>query len=275
MQTQHQPLRGPQFMSTAMLHSLDHGVDHERTVDRAFSQGMVQSRGGVKVSFFYDRVECESANPAVNGTVQERLFVAKQPLGDRRTISITDITPEKAKRLYPMQYEAFVSYAEVTTAGTPLADLPGMTQSQIGLLVMNGITCIEDLSAIGEDTAGQLGREVAKGYQLAKSWVDKATVKGSSVAIAEERAVMIAERKAMTERLARQGKVMAEMQAKLDALQSMGVNSPQGQAAMSAAPAAAEVDAVQVDEEPTPLDGGEAFGSVDDDLMRDEDNPIA
>jgi hypothetical protein len=133
----------------------------------------VTAKGGINVNFFYKKVRIKSRNAETNGTIQTRLCISKQPKGDRSTVAVRFITEEQAQRDWPREFSLFKQYEEVPTTGTPLDELPGISMSQIGLLVLNGLRSIEDLIEVSEDQIAQLGLDAIKAQKTAKAWDEK------------------------------------------------------------------------------------------------------
>ncbi|MEM6624469.1 MAG: hypothetical protein AAF674_19775 [Pseudomonadota bacterium] len=142
--------------------------------DFGSSMGGVTSSGDVLIQFSYENVLVDSTNPEEPPTVETRLCVTRQPIGDRLTQSKRYITSDEAAQRYPEQWALFQRYQVVPTTGLPLHELPGITQSQIAILVLHGVRSVEDLVNCGPDVINQIGMEantargVAVKYMKAK-----------------------------------------------------------------------------------------------------------
>lgn len=163
--------------------------------------GPVAGRGGINVAFFYARVIQRTKDGTRNGVPRDQLFVAKQPKGDRYTVAHRKITPEQAAHQFPEQYARFVQYEDVPTHGTPLHDLPGIAQSEIALLVLHGLRCIEDLREVSDEQAGLIGFGVARARKLALAWLDKRDGAAATIVAAGDAARQSAENEALRRRL--------------------------------------------------------------------------
>lgn len=128
-------------------------------------------REGLNIQFFYVRVRVESQDPITNGTYQTRLCVAKNPKGDRLTVATRFITEDRAALEFPREFAMFKQHEDVPTAGTPLYELPGVTQSMIGLLTIYNLRCIEDVAACADEHIGQMGADGRAAKKLAQRWM--------------------------------------------------------------------------------------------------------
>lgn len=244
-------------------------ADRFNLTDRDLSShlGPVAGTGGLNIQFFYMRTRVESANPERNGKFRTRLCVAKMPKGDRLTIATRFITEEQAAREFPREFAMFKQYQDVPTQGTPLHELPGITQSQIGVLVIHNLRCIEDVAACDDALINQMGYDARSAKKLAVRWIEN--LKGNSDLIAG--AMTDAARDAELERLRKAQADMErrniELEAKLQAVMSL-----QGQAVTPTATGQVQLvdrpddlpDARDV--ESSFLEGGMAEGNDDLDL---------
>lgn len=151
------------------------GLSRDMTDVDLSSHLPVTSRGagGLNIQFFYQRVEVKSRNPRVAAKFETRLCVAKQPKGDRFTVATRFITDEDAMREFPQEYAQFKRYQEVPTQGTPLHELPGISQSQIAVLIINGLRSVEDLVEVDADLVSSVGMEAVHAKRLAQNWIAK------------------------------------------------------------------------------------------------------
>lgn len=237
-------------------------------MDLSSHLGPVASRGagGLNVQFFYGQVRTKSRNASTTGRIETRLFVAKQPKGDRFTVAIRAITEDEAQRQFPREFAAFKQYEDVPTNGTPLSELPGISQSQIGMLVINGLRSIEDLAEISSDAVGQLGLEVISAHRLAKRWVDRRNEQGDVIKSAEIEAKAQMERDALARRLAAMEAHNQQLQAQIAAMQTMGGRpAPAGDAGVIAVDSKDDLQ-WDVSKMPDPFDDGPITASGNDDL---------
>lgn len=155
--------------------------------DRDFSRFMpVSATGGLIVEFYYARIRFGGNTGPYAGKFETRLFVALQPRGDRLSVAHVQLTEEDAMREYPAEWHAFKTYQDTPTSGTPLHELPGTSNSMIGVLVLHGIRSIEDLVNLPADVANQIGLDAVTARNIALSWVSKKSEAGNSLDLAEE-----------------------------------------------------------------------------------------
>lgn len=270
------------FQSPAFQPSLPHQApDPANLTSRDLSShlGPVAGTGGLNVQFFWIKVRSESANPERNGKYVNRLCVAKMPKGDRLTIATRFITEEQAMRDFPREFAMFKENQDVPTQGTPLHELPGITQSQIGILLLYNLRCVEDVAACADEHINAMGYDAREAKKLAARWVAKrdsnADVIDSAKLEAARDAEMTRLRKSQTE-LERRN---IELEAQLKAFMSMQGGSGQsgGPAQLGGLPGSVQMvdrpddlpDARDV--ESRLLEGGMVDGN--DDL--DDDPPAA
>ena len=233
--------------------------------------GFVAGTGGMTIEFFYDRIRVtDPANPEAHGTYHTQLCVRKRPHGDRHTESVRRISERAAQQLYPREFAWFKQSQDVPTDGTPLAELPGISQSQIGILLIHGIRCIEDLVALQPDQVAQIGMDGRTAYSLAKRWTEAKA--GNAELIADSKAAAKAE--AELERLraeqASNAATIARLQAQIDIMAQMG-GAPQ------VATGPAPVQAIDDGGPDAPVDddafSGAQIVTGNDDLMEDAPAP--
>lgn len=243
---------------------------------------MTASRGagGLNIQFFYNQV-------AINGRggrparLETRLCVAKQPKGDRFTIACTEITEEEAMREFPQEFVAFKRYQEVPTNGTPLHELPGISQSQIAILTLNGLRSVEDLADLSTDTLSQVGMEATHAHRLAVNWLKRRDASAETIRLSEieaARAQEKAEAEARMEALEKQNNALqGQIQALLTRLGgAMGAATPASYQNVGE-PIAVEArpDLPSIDDMPgfDASSGGMATGL--DDLLTGDPDPLA
>ncbi|TXH18609.1 MAG: hypothetical protein E6R03_01805 [Hyphomicrobiaceae bacterium] len=163
--------------------------------------GPVTSRGAILATFEYVRVAVKSRIPGRRNSLETRLAVRLKPMGERYSEVLEQITEEDAQRLYPQEFSHFKNYQDVPTRGTPLSELPGMSQSMIGLCVINGLRSVEDLAAITDDAAAQCGLDVSSAHRLAVRWVGRRDQNIAVIDDADERARIMEMNRILTDRL--------------------------------------------------------------------------
>jgi hypothetical protein len=237
--------------------------------------GPVASSGGLHITFSYKKVKLKTKDSTLNGKVETRLCVTKQPKGDRFTIATQFITEEEASEQFPREFAMFKQYEDVPTNGTSLSELPGMSQSQIAMFYVNGIRSVEDLVEVNEALVSQMGIEAASAQKLAKFWLSNVTDNADAVKAAEIAAAAEIERKNLLDRLDKLEKRNADLEADAAAIKRLGVAS----AATSNTSAVMEVESKEdlpdlADLNDDDVFGGEVVATGNDDLGGDTD-PLA
>lgn len=239
--------------------------------------GPVAGSGGLNVQFFYVKVRITSRNPERNGKFQDRLCIAKMPKGDRLTIATRFISEEQAMQAFPREFAMFRQYESVPTSGTPLQELPGISQSQIALLLLNNLRSIEDVANCPSELINGMGMDVRQAYQVAKRWCQQRDDAAPMIAQAEHEARETQQREALEARLAAAERANIELQGQVKAMLAMG-----GMASATPAQQLAPGGAVYVDRDdnlpeakdlpPTMFEGGIVDGLSD---LDDEPQPTA
>lgn len=241
----------------------------------------VTARGGIHVNFKYVKVRGKSRDAALNGTIQTRLIIEKQPKGDRSTVATRFISEDRAQREFPREYAMFKQYEEVPTSGTPLEELPGISRSQIGLLVLNGLRSIEDLLEISEDQVGQLGLDAIKAQKTAKAWADRREGASEEINAADIQArfeMQVKSMNAQMEKMAEANRMLESQVTALSARQGQGNNGATAPVADGTSGAMAvegsEDLAYDVSEMPDPWSEGPATTDGADDLGMNDPDPL-
>lgn len=180
----------------------------------------VGSRGGMHVQFYYQRIEVESLDGGIS--YQNRLCVVKQPKGDRLTVYVGFISEREAAQRWPAEWAAFKRSEAVPTTGTPLAELPGITQQQVGLLLVHGLRSIEDLAECDASVVRGMGIVVAKAQQMAQGWLARKTANADLIASSETKALAEAKERELQRQLDQMRQSLMDATAQIKALQSMG-----------------------------------------------------
>lgn len=197
--------------------------------DLSDQMGYVAGNGNMSIEFFYAHVRVEDPmNPAENGTYRTALCVKKRPHGDRLTESVRMISERMAQQLYPREFAYFKQNQDVPTDGTPLNELPGISQSQIAILVIHGIRCVEDLVGLHADQVSQIGMDARQAYSLAKRWTEAKKANGELIRDAAKDAAIEAELQRSREESDKAKQLIAELTAQVAILSR--VNGAQGQA---------------------------------------------
>lgn len=226
-------------------------------LDLSSQLGAVQSSGGLLVEFFYVRVRV-GGDGATGGRFETRLNVAIQPRGDRLTRAVRTITEAQAAQQFPAEWQAFKTYQDAPTRGTPLYELPGTSQSMIGVLVLHGIRSIEDLVDLPAETAQGIGLDAVTARNIAIQWTKRRDDAGQTINLADELARKDMAMAEMTARLAALEQTNTSLAATVDAMKSMGMNGAGGQQQPSQA---APVIAVQTEGYEDSAPAVEMFGS--------------
>lgn len=233
-------------------------TDMTATSISAFS-GEVASKGGLMVQFFYHRQPIGGRTARTPGApkFETRLAVAKKPYGDMFTLAVHNITEEDAQRMFPAEWQAFKTFQDTPTNGTPLHELPGATQSMIAILVLGGIRSIEDLGNLPTDVCANMGLDALEAQKLATIWLQRKRGAGNDIDLAGRLAQLEADRERDREELQRLRNQTAAQESTIETLRSMGIGVGQGQQA--APPAEGAVPHFPVT--PIPLRDPEADGS--------------
>lgn len=241
--------------------------------------GPVAGSGGLHIQFFYAKVRIANSDPSHNGKYENRLCIYKTPKGDRLTIAVRYITEEQAMQEFPREFSMFKQYESVPTNGTPLQELPGISQSQIALLLLHNLRSIEDVTECSQDVINGMGIDVRQAYQIAKRWRQTRDEAAPIIAQAEHDAIIEQKTEAMAARLAAAERANMELQAQVKALMMMSGNTAQ-------VPQVGAGGAVMVDRDDgltdgrdiasTMFEGGIVEGSsdLDDEPVGTRDDPL-
>jgi len=233
--------------------------------------GSVHGKGGLYVKFFYARVKLQTVDPEMNGKLETRLCVAKQPIGDKYTIAHSEISEEQARAEFPHEFAMFKEYEDVPTSGTPLHELPGISQSQIALLTLNGLRSVEDMVHISEDQATQLGMEVSHARALAVKWLDRRDGGKEVIDLADMEARFKAQNDEMERKIAALTQNNLFLQSRVDA----GTSTKAGAVSAEGPQPMAVDDGLSHKLDPNDgVFGGGDMATGNDDLNADE-NPLA
>lgn len=238
----------------------------------------ISSKSGLAIGFFWGQVRVKSVDPSKNKT-ESRLFVAKQIKGDPRTISHQPITKEQAAREFPREWAFFEEFEDVPEFGTPLKELPGVSQSQIGQLMAHGLKCIEDLENISNEQAMEASRDIAHARNVALKWLEKRDSNSDVLMNAENATNAEVALKAMQERLNRLEAANLKLQSENTALRTVGGGggnqaAPNNNVIQDAAESSASEAPYDLDDGDDFMSGGEIATGVDD-LGGEDPDPLA
>lgn len=230
--------------------------------------GPVSSSGQLSVEFFYRQVRIEDPmNPADHGQFRTVLCVRRRPHGDRLTESTRMITERLAQQLYPREFAFFKQNQDVPTDGTPLSELPGISQSQIAILVIHNIRCVEDLVGLNPDQVAQIGMDARQAYAIAHRWTEARTNNAGLIHDASKEAAMTAEIERLRAAEAGTMATIQQLQAQIEILSKM-TGAPAATVAHSGSTKAQLVDADDLPDasDESPLFSGAQMVVGNDDL---------
>lgn len=176
---------------------------------------------GVYISFRWAEVRLQSSDPEKNGRRERRLVVVRQPIGDPSTQSTTHMKPEKAKELYPAEWEYFTKNGEMPMSGTPLSELPGISVSQIQIMQLSGLRSVEDVLSVAEEIINRIGHDGRYVRSVAEEWQRKASENADLTDFAEIKAAQTAALNAANARAERFQRANADLEARLAALEKL------------------------------------------------------
>ncbi|MFE3836921.1 hypothetical protein [Pseudogemmobacter sonorensis] len=193
--------------------------------DLSHDMAPVAGSGGLHIQFFYLQLRVTDPDPAKNGGYVTKLCIAKMPKGDSKTVATRFISEAQAMREYPQQFAQFKATGEVPTSGTPIAELPGISQAQIGLLLIHNIRSIEDLVSLPSERVQMMGIDVHAAWRVATLWLERKTENADLTEAAVRETAL--EQKAVaaeTARIAAEQRAI-QLQAQIDAMKAMGAGA--------------------------------------------------
>lgn len=219
--------------------------------------GAVAEGSGIRVAFYYKN----SVNRL--GEARTDLVLVKQPLSDPNTEVHVTITPAVAKAMYPDQFHAFQNYDEGTDIGTPLSELPGLSQSQIARLITSGIRSVEDLLEVSDDALMQIDREAMRAKKIAENWRTLQDAGEQAVQAATLETAMLKQAEAWEREKAQMMDLIGELKATVGALRMSS-----GQRVSTSADAPIMVDGegagLTIDDDDGFMGGGPIVDGTDD-----------
>lgn len=230
--------------------------------DFSNQMGPVAGSGGLYVTFGYLRVRTSDGNWVT------KLAVFKQPRGDRLTVAVRFVTEAMAAQQFPVEFAQFRSTGENPHHGTPLSELPGMSMSQIGLLMIHGIRSIEDLVSTPTETINGMGLDAIQAKKVADHWASGKDAASDVLTSAKREAELEAKLAEAQRQIDQSNRLMAEMSGQIKLLQAMPQQGQQvpGMIANTALTIAVESqDPLNVRSASDPfLDGGGTANGNDD-----------
>lgn len=235
----------------------------------------VKATGDMLITFSQTQVLIENADPAKKGSYETRLTIKRQPKGDRQTASVRFISEEQAQKMYPVEYAHYVATGEVPSEGTPLSELPGISKSQIDLLVLYGIRSIEDVLAVGPDRMQSLGYHADRAYHVAKQWDQRRKDSAEVITMADVEAKMAHMMKDSERRVAAAEERAKSLEAQLAAMQRLkGVDVTADQPTAVDNDDSADLE-TEVANMPNPWGDGDDLGDAGEMLDEDQIDPLA
>jgi len=195
------------------------------------------------VRFMYKPVENRQATREQGvAVVEEMAFVEVRIPGQRNPCVMRRATLEDKRRFAP-QYEAFQKRVEMPSEGTPLAEWPVVTRSQVEELAFFSIKTVEQLASVSDtNISKRMG-----GYGLREKAVKWLEQRDQAVS-ASERADMQERISGLEQQIGELTKVNAEQSALVDRLLSK-VGDPDSKASASSEAASAPESVPAVHEE--------------------------
>lgn len=205
---------------------------HVTNVSERDLEGFNVSGRGTYVSFQWHQVRITSVDPAKNGQTERRLALVRQPIGDTATISTRYITEDQAKKVFPAEWEYFTRNGDMPLNGTAIGELPGVSNSQVQIMLLSGLRSIEDIASVPEEVTNAIGFEGRVVRKLAEEWLRRKNDGAGVINYAERQASTEAAVKSANDRAARAEQTAANLQAQIDAMQRMMGGQAAGAAAM-------------------------------------------
>lgn len=262
-----QPSLGPQRNFSPAANSF---VRDMTDTDLSSHLGPVGARGGMYIQFFWVKIRIENeAEPALHGTFQNRLCIAKCPKGDNRTIAHRFISEEQAMREYPQEYAMFSQAESIPTSGTPLQELPGISTSQIALLTLYNLRCIEDLAEAPQEIINPMGMDAISAYALAKRWTASKSQNSDLITASQNDAITSTELARLRASEEASRRTIAELSAQLEVVMKMNGQMQAPQSAPVSAGVVPMMNPASSDLAPLPESalfsgsGGAAMGNDD------------
>jgi hypothetical protein len=162
---------------------------------------------------------------------EDREFVRIIIPGDMRSQPVYEVN-EEHKRRWPQQYDAFKRGLEDATQGTPITEWPPITKARATELKMRNIATVEALAEVGDNILGSLGMGAREMREKARVWLDVA--KNGAAPI--ER--LMSKVETLTASNESKDRTIAEMGARLEALERDRETAPKARRSRNDQPAA-------------------------------------
>lgn len=133
-----------------------------------------------------------------------------------RTGHIARPATMRDKQRFPRHYQAFTNREEMPLEGTPLKEWAAITRSRVEELAFINVKTVEQLANMPDNNVAKLmGGNALK--QKAKDWLETAKEKAGELKFKQLADEMAEENNTLKEQLAKQGDMLAELTARLDA----------------------------------------------------------
>lgn len=177
------------------------------------SEGLMQEKGASIPIFFSEPVE-NTFRTKQEGRAQydEVEFVRILIPGDRNTSPVQRVDDE-ARARWPKEYEAFKAGLEPPLHGMPLTEWPPIKRSQVLEFAHFHIKTVEQLAAVNDAQLQNLGMGARDLREQAKAYLDIAQHGTAPIA------KMVEQIEALTAESTRKDNVIADMGARLAALE--------------------------------------------------------
>ena len=202
------------------------------------------SARGVACTFSYEKVLIGDSK------YETRLCLVRRVVGDRSTVLKAYITEADAKRDYPEAFAAFTQNAQAPSSGTPLSEIPGLTNSQISRLHADGIESIEDLLSITRDEAAHIGRQCVSAWSVVQKWQKERDGNAGLLQESDDVANMAMQLQAAQSENADMAKANDDLRAELAALKGGHAGGETQGAAPAIDPPQGDADGAKGDDDP-------------------------
>lgn len=191
---------------------------------------------GLRLEFKWVNIKLTSSDPTKNGKVERRLVLVQYPLQDGSTGAANYITPEIAREQFPVEWDYFTKNGDMPINGTALGELPGISMSQVGILLVSGLRSVEDLVSLSDERASAIGIEAREAKKVAVAWMHKAKENAELIDYAARESASQAALEAERQKSAKAESMLQAMQARIDAMERMMSNGAQSNTSMQARP---------------------------------------
>lgn len=186
--------------------------------------GVVVSKSNlVKVTFYAENIPVKNEShapldrdgqPIMNGP-RPRDMIRIQGLADTQSVICRIATPRDQKA-HPLEWAAYKNGTDdISVDGTPLSDLPGISNMHCQHMVALGVMTVEQAADLPEQalqTMGLMGQSI---HIKAKAWLARRDETAPQMKLAEDNALLMAKLEAREARDAERDREMADMRAQL------------------------------------------------------------